>query len=198
MPSGITAPIYEGQETTFEQFMLRCARHFGALMFMREEPMDAPIPNEILPEPRYKEQLEIAIQKYNDFLLNPPTDEELEKMYQTAYEQAEKEHSEHIQKKRQMEGRYREMLEKVYDWTPPTREHEELKDFAVQQLLDSIRFDCRVREFYFPEKKDWINRERNKDILEKEINVCKRRYEENLKSAKEKTEWIQSLKASLC
>lgn len=37
MPTGYTSPLYEGKEISFEQFALRCARNFGALVMMRDE-----------------------------------------------------------------------------------------------------------------------------------------------------------------
>lgn len=49
MPTGYTSPLYEGKEISFEQFALRCARNFGALVMMREEPLDTPIPEKFNP-----------------------------------------------------------------------------------------------------------------------------------------------------
>jgi hypothetical protein len=48
MPTGYTAPIADGM--TFEQFALGCARAFGALVTMRDEPSDAPIPERLEPD----------------------------------------------------------------------------------------------------------------------------------------------------
>lgn len=42
MPTGYTHKIKDGM--TFKEYALRCARNFGALMDMRDDPMDAPIP----------------------------------------------------------------------------------------------------------------------------------------------------------
>jgi hypothetical protein len=39
---------------TFPQFAMSCARAFGALIEMRDEGMDAKIPDEIKPEPYHK------------------------------------------------------------------------------------------------------------------------------------------------
>jgi hypothetical protein len=39
---------------TFPQFAMSCARAFGALVEMRDEGMDAKIPDEIKPEPYHK------------------------------------------------------------------------------------------------------------------------------------------------
>src|SRR5690606_7429142 len=43
MPTGYTSPIYEGEDISGEDFILSCARQFGGLIHMRDEPSDAPI-----------------------------------------------------------------------------------------------------------------------------------------------------------
>ena len=38
MPTGYTLDLYNGKDITFEEFVLKCARAFGALIDMRDEP----------------------------------------------------------------------------------------------------------------------------------------------------------------
>ena len=52
MPTGYTDRIYRGVETSFRTFMLECARGFGALVHLRDEP-GAPIPDVIPPSDYY-------------------------------------------------------------------------------------------------------------------------------------------------
>ncbi len=47
MPTGYTADIAKG--ITFQQYAWSCARAFGALVMMRDEPSDAPIPEAFTP-----------------------------------------------------------------------------------------------------------------------------------------------------
>lgn len=56
MPTGYTYPVCEGKITEFPDFALSCARAFGALISMREEPMDAPLPDEIAASTNYYDQ----------------------------------------------------------------------------------------------------------------------------------------------
>ena len=58
MPTGYTAKIADGQ--TFEEFILSCARAFGALVEMRDEPADAPIPEEFKPSAYHTTQIGVA------------------------------------------------------------------------------------------------------------------------------------------
>lgn len=51
MPTGHTAKLYDGEDQSFQDFALGCARSFGALITMRDEPADAPIPESFEPDP---------------------------------------------------------------------------------------------------------------------------------------------------
>ena len=55
MPTGYTAAIADG--VTFEQFALNCARAFGALIDMRDEPSDAPIPERFEPSNYHEKKI---------------------------------------------------------------------------------------------------------------------------------------------
>lgn len=46
MPTGYTHGVQDGTVTEFRDFALICARAFGATILMRDDPMDAPIPDE--------------------------------------------------------------------------------------------------------------------------------------------------------
>lgn len=60
MPTGYTQDLADGKDVTFEQFAMKCARAFGALIEMRDEPMDAEIPKKFTTPPYYSERLERA------------------------------------------------------------------------------------------------------------------------------------------
>lgn len=53
MPTGYTAAVCDGKITEFPAFALQCARAFGALITMRDDAMNAPIPEEIKPDTSY-------------------------------------------------------------------------------------------------------------------------------------------------
>jgi len=48
MPTGYTAKLMESGQT-FQDFVMQCARAFGACVMMRDDPMDAPIPERFEP-----------------------------------------------------------------------------------------------------------------------------------------------------
>ena len=61
MPTGYTAYVQEG--ATFEEFVWRCARNFGALVTMRDEPTDVPVPDAFTPSKYHLEQIAVLEQE---------------------------------------------------------------------------------------------------------------------------------------
>lgn len=62
MPTGYTADLMEkGME--FKPFVLQCARAFGALITMRDDSLDAPIPEKFEPDDYHIKKLAEAIQE---------------------------------------------------------------------------------------------------------------------------------------
>jgi hypothetical protein len=57
VPTGYTATLNHGEQT-FPDFALHCARAFGALVSLRDESSDTPIPEVIEPSPYELEYLE--------------------------------------------------------------------------------------------------------------------------------------------
>jgi hypothetical protein len=140
MPTGYTADVGYGKCQSFEQFVWHCARAFGALIMMRDDPWDAPIPEEFKPSDyNAKKLVEIADELG---VIEAMTDEEAAAFF-------EKEHAELLAKyegwdrdKDEKRARYESMLEKVRAWTPPSADHAPLKSFMLEQLGTSIDHDC--------------------------------------------------------
>lgn len=127
MPTGYTADIEN--DITFEDYVLGCARNFGAMLHQHTES-------------RY----------HVDALSNAKkTVAELEAMAgvndRTKYGNkviAEEEafNQEYFNKKVSLRNKYEAMLSKAYNWFPPTPDHEQLKTFMIEQITTSIAHDC--------------------------------------------------------
>lgn len=197
MPTGYTAPICEGEEMTFEQFALRCARNFGAFVSMREEPMDAPIPDEFKVDAYYQKCYDEAKAAYENFMQNPPTDEELEEAY-AKYVQTETDRAKKANEKAAfIRQRYEAMLAKVRKWEPPTPEHVNLKDFMIEQLTESIDFDCKEYMPHICGKQEYMEYERSGKFYEDNLRVSKDSLEKATESCAERNAWIKDLRDSL-
>ena len=133
MPTGYTADIYDGKDVSFSDFALKCARAFGACIEQRDDdPNDKPKLIEKTEDNYHIKKIEKA-KKWKK-----PTKAEFDAYVknQTAY------YNEQINKQNKLKSSYQKMLDKANAWTPPTKEHEGLKKFMINQLTESMEFDC--------------------------------------------------------
>jgi hypothetical protein len=140
MPTGYTAGVADGKITAFQTFALQCARAFGATILMRDDPMDAPIPESFEPSAFYAGELA----KAQDELarLRSLTPDEAARARDDAHAEAVASWIRRVAERTETRNRYNAMLAEVVKWEPPTTEHVALKEFMLQQLHESIRFDC--------------------------------------------------------
>lgn len=195
MPTGYTSAVKDG--ITFEQFALGCARAFGALSPMRDDPAGTPIPDEFKPTPFYADNLASAVQALS--AAKRMTDEEATAQSAAAWQLAEDNRLKTIKDMTELRGRYEQMVAQVNAWTPPTTDHSELKVFMLDQLTKSIEFDCDVSYYQEPAKK-MTGPEYKAAIIEAARKGVERYAEmvsEEEARAKSCTDWVKALKTSL-
>lgn len=197
MPTGYTADIQEG--ISFEDFVMRCARAFGALISMREDSPDAEIKEF---KPNSYNQDNIHELKKEQARVCEMSEEE------TSVE-AKKEYQANIEKRKnakkkdlEIQQKYNEMLEKVRRWDPPTKDHVNLKEFMIDQIEKSLEFDCYINNFdeYHPipilqTGEEWKSKELlriNKSLL---YHYKELKKEEN--RCNERNRWVKQLRDSL-
>lgn len=138
MPTGYTAAIKDG--ISFEQFALSCARAFGACITMRDEPSDAPIPDEFQPSTWNAERLAKSLAELD--AVESMTDADCLAAAESEYAAAMARHEERMRENESLDLAYRSMLSDVLSWSPPSPDHEGLKAFMIEQIEESIKFDC--------------------------------------------------------
>jgi len=194
MPTGYTLDLYNGKDIAFEEFVLKCARAFGALIDMRDEPMDAPIPERFEPSDYHLKELEKAKRRLKE--IRKWNEEKAEQEAERAYREALEEREEFIKKNKLIRKRYEDMLSKVREWKPPTPDHVDLKKFMIQQLEDSIEFDC-----FIPEMPQRLSGEeyREQQIRKalSDIEYHEKEYAEEVNRVCEKNKWLLLLRESL-
>lgn len=195
MPTGYTAPLHDGEDITFEQFVLRCSRGMGAAIMQRDDSLDA----------------EIALREVGDYHLQrveqsaaalagawTRTDEEWAALQTAAIAHDVKYREQYLTKQAQIEGRYTAMLAAVQAWVPPTSEHQGLKDFMVQQLEESLRFDVGG---YTPSVPDELPiaeyRERELGRLARALERDTKQLEEERERVRGQNAWVLALRESL-
>jgi hypothetical protein len=193
MPTGYTADI--ANDITFEKFLFSCARAFGALIMMRDDPADAPIPEKFEPASHYFDWLRDAKNELARLEWLTPDQAALEAA--AAYDKAAADNDRYRADKAALRVKYEAMREKARAWTPPTPDHQGLKDFMIKQITESIEFDC-TSYMDAPKRLDgptWLAEQirstrnrvtRYQDELDKEIE-----------RARVRTEWVQALRASV-
>lgn len=194
MPTGYTADIAKG--ISFEQFVWTCARAFGALVMMRDEPMSAPIPHEFTPSNYYAESLAKA-------------EAEVSRLRSLTFEQAQAESAASFQRdlnawdrradeRAALREKYEVMLASVQAWTPPTAEHQELKDFMAKQITDSIDWDCSDKYDKPPENRlarVWLSLAIAE--AERSLEYARKSHAEEVERVNERNRWLKALRESV-
>lgn len=191
MPSSYTNDLYEGKDVTFEQFVLKCARAFGANIHMRDEPLNSEIKEYVASEYSLK-KAEEARKRLEE--LEAMTEAEIKAYNLSVYNDSVIRHNEAAARNAEMKDRYTKMLERVERWVPPTNDHKDLKEFMIRQIKDSIDFDIYTPE-YPPSNFNY-----HEKVIEREkwnIEYHTRSYREEVQRANKFNEWNRQLKESL-
>lgn len=196
MPTGYTAELYE-REQTFEDYAWGVARGFGALITMRDEPMDAEIPEAFQPSSYHADAIREA--KEDLAALARMTDEEIAREQAGKRHEAEVRRAQYITDREARSNRYRKMLEKAAAWEPPTPEHVRFKETMVSQLEESLSFDCGGS--YEPAVPSLLSadeyRAQERVRLEKDIAYHEAEHAKEVERAEQRTAWVRALRDAL-
>lgn len=195
--TGLTSLVAENDNVTLEQFAMRCARQFGALVDMRDEPMDTHIPEEFEVDEHYRKDYEKAKAEYENFIANPPTDEEMDIRYNDYVTKETERAKQENEERRIIRERYESMLAKVREWQPPTEEHFGLKKLMEQQLTESIEWDCKEYDPHIMTKEKFISSGKNPAFLKECMELSMKRLERVTTAVNNRNKWLKDLRESL-
>lgn len=197
MPTGYTAAIKDG--ISFKEYAMSCARAFGALVMMRDEPANAPIPDEFKPTDYHIKALEKAQSELKRIqsLTDDDCQREMEKERKEKIEHAEK----GISETNVLRQKYNTMLLQAKAYIPPAPDHEGFKKFMVEQIEQSIDFDCST-DYYRNEVKKfpkdigaWRGQKIDKAMWD--INYHTKENTEEIHRTNSRNLWIKQLRESL-
>ncbi|WP_022886396.1 hypothetical protein [Glaciibacter superstes] len=196
MPTGYTSDLYEGKEQSFEEFALQCARAFGALIEMRDEAPGASIPDEFAPSDHHRRGLDEAKAKLAD--LSALRDDDWALCEVASRQNRTAEYAAAVERAAAMRARYEAMLVQVEAWEPPTQEHQGLRDFMLQQLRESIKFDCSTRYLTEPEVQS-VDEFRAQELAAAQwsVDYHAEGWAKEQERAASRTAWVRALRASL-
>lgn len=196
MPTGYTADVQSGKVTDFREFAWQCARAFGALILMRDDPTGAPIPQRFEPETKFYDRMIEDGKKARAELKDMSIEH--------AAKEAAAEHRDALAawNSRRIERdaeklRYLSMIEKVQAWQPPSPEHQGMKDFMLEQLNSSLKFDC--TEYSGPPEPmtatAWLARKNEKAVRDISYGIENR--EREIERTESRNRWLAQLRDSL-
>lgn len=197
MPTGYTAVLMEKDET-FKSFIMRCARAFGATIMMRDDSLDAPIPERFESSDYYIKQIE----KSKKELIKLRSMNDLEKIiiFGRVEKDADIKQKEEWFTKEQTENKRLEDMEaQVKAWIPPTSEHQGLKDFMLNQIKIS-KNDLDYVQKALKEAKEKSPLAYYISALsgaERDIHYYTKENNKEIERTNSRNEWIQQLRASI-
>jgi hypothetical protein len=192
MPTGYTIAVEEG--CSFNEFVWSCARGFGALVTLRDD-IKAKIPLKLEYSPYHTVKLKeldaelMALQK--------PNFAKIEKIIANKNKEISERNKRYIEEHNVKIKRYAEMKQKISEWIPPTLEHNNLKDFMLQQIDVSINFEGKPYQQPLVEilPAAWLELEKAR--LLKDIEYHTQRHNEEVKRVDERNEWLKALRESV-
>lgn len=203
MPTGYTAGIIDGKINTFEEFAHTCIRAMGAAVHMRDEPIGKEF-EPALPDSYYKESIEESRKKLLE--ISSMTNEELVRKKKEGIENSIKEYQEYIDKAKKNRIKLEGMLRQAKAYTPPTEDHQGIKDLMVEQLTITIDADGdssyyekeleRLKESLKNLNADKIRR----DLLEREedsLKYSEEQYKKEVARCDERNKWVEEFINSL-
>lgn len=195
MPTGYTAPIADG--ISFEQFAMGCARGFGALIMMRDEPTNAPIPESFEPSDYHHKKLEQLHAEMDELATLSPA--ECVARAADEYNAAEIRRLDRLNEMADLRGKYAGMLQAVDAWTPPSDEHIHLQEFMRKQLTESIDFDCDASYYAIetPRLSGQVWLEQQLEKARRDIAYHEQRHKEEVERTNQRNEWLRLLRESL-
>jgi hypothetical protein len=194
MPTGYTYQVCDGKITEFPEFAMSCARAFGALITMREDPADATIPEEIAPDTKYYED-RMAEDMSRMGEIQGMSMEDANTAALEAHRSALASRSKYLSDKEAEADRINAMLAKVRLWEPPTPDHVEMKTFMIEQLIISLPGNYAPAIPALLDGPTW--RQQEIDRLSDSVVRHKKEIAKEIERAKGRTAWVKALRGSL-
>jgi len=195
MPTGYTYEVKDGNVTEFREFALRCARAMGAGVTQRDEDSGSQIKLRKVDE-YYLDRVEVCSEDIET--AERQGDDYWAKLQEESIAKATAYRQEYVAERDRTRSRYESMLEQARSWEPPTEEHRGLKDFMIQQLEDSIEFDCGSYEPSVPEALP-VSEYRKQELgrMSEELSSALKRLAEETERVRSQNEWVLALRDSL-
>jgi hypothetical protein len=198
MPTGYTSEIGTKDNLTFKEFTLKCARAFGACIHQRDDSSNT-LPKKQEVDKYHLDELNSAIKKLKNF--KKTSKKVLRQKMERDFLKRNKELLISIEKTHALQNKYKLMLKKVNNWIPPSTEHDGLKKFMIEQIAESIKWDCSTsyQEEGLSREKESFEEHYVAELksLEDDIKYHEKKYNEDVERTNKANRWIEELYNSL-
>ena len=186
--------VEEGQ--SFKDFLLTCARAFGALVELRDEPLSSEIPAFEVGD-YYPNQIKTLTEEVKE--LEGYTLEQQVAFGKDKIAKEKEYHTNALAKQKEQTQRLIEMEARVKEWIPPSSDHTSLKGFMLEQLQTS-RIDWDYHEKKLARTELLVPQERFAEELAvktKRLANAKQSLKEEEDRVAGRNKWVQLLKDSV-
>lgn len=194
MPTWYTSGIETGEITTLEQYAMVCARACGALFSMRDEPLNAAIPNRLEPQTKfYDDIIEKSLKELEELINLSP--EECETRAKEKYEKEMRKLAADEKEKQDTIDKYNNIRNSIISWKVPYT-LEDLKTFMLGQIDESVKqLDYPERSPVLLAGEEWREKELRNATFSLEYSTKKR--DEEIERVKDSNKWLSDLRESL-
>lgn len=195
MPTGYTAKLADGEQS-IQDFMKGLARGMGFCVTLRDEPWDAPLPTELQPSTWNAEKLAGARARMDE--LNSVSDQEAQELAHQAYIEEHDRWLADSQRQTAQADRYRAMIEVLEEWKPTHHAMKGMRDFGLQQIRESLQFDCGGYGLPEPVEKsgeDWLAEEIRK--AQRDIDYYAAEHAKEVERTNGRNDALRALHAEL-
>lgn len=194
MPTGYTYGVANGQMTSFREFALTCAHAFGACVTLGEDGIDAAIPEAVVPDPYHRVEVDRLWARLA--VVRALTPVECEAEASKIRTKAQENHARYAAERRSENDRLEAMAVQVRAWVPPTADHDDLRNF----MLDQIRISKNGPEYgtdALPRRtaEEWRAAEIAQ--IEKSVAYHENADDEELDRVARRNAWLRALWRSL-
>lgn len=203
MPTGYTAHIEDGEITTGKEFLRLCTRAFGIAIDVKDEPLSTPTPSSFEPSPFYKESYDRALKKLEE--VNKMTFDEAKIQMRADYEKRISDYKAYAERETAMNKKYAKVRKEVEEWIPPTKEHEGIKKFALEQIDMCVTKQEYIDEYLEKSKEEFDDSDEAVqnyindiiDYYQRDIEMSYKSWQEELERTRSKNEWMTKFLESL-
>ena len=192
MPTGYTAKISKGEQTT-KEYIIGC---IGA--FIRDDSSNPDIlKEEFKPDTYHQKQANEYELELTQFLRL--SNEEIQQQIDIEHKQRIESRNKYTIEKLETKDRYESALRDIRKWNIPSAEHKNLKDFCISQLEESIKYDCNMNYIETISNKPSVEDYKisKKSQIKKDIQYHKEEYAKEIKRTNEWNLWLKQLRDSL-